>query len=140
MIRWMLGIGVGVVVIAAALAPWFESQRSPRAASLLYLAFSWACHQLPERTLWIFGAPMALCARCFAICVGALVGLLAAPLLTKRPSLYYLPLAVAPTVLDFLLGKLGVIGNHPGVRVATGALAGAAIMLYLGAWLGRRPS
>jgi len=127
------------VVIAAMIAPWLDAHGKARPASLLYLAYSWACHQLPERTLFVFGKPMALCARCFAISVGAVIGLFGAMTIGRRPPLRYLPFAIAPTVIDFLLGRFGVIGNHPGLRVATGALAGAAIMLYVGAWTLKAP-
>ena len=130
-----LVIAVGMVVLAAAMAPWLGAHGWHRPASLLNLSFSWACHQMPERSLWVSGAPMALCARCFAICVGALAALLVVPLLRVRLSLRWLPLAVAPTVLDFMLGRAGVLGNLPAVRVTTGALAGFAITLYLAQWI-----
>lgn len=53
------------------------------------------CHQLPERTFFINGQPLPLCARCTGIYLGALAGL-AGLLILKRQRATQLP---APTAL-----------------------------------------
>lgn len=43
-------------------------------------AFANLCHQMPARSFWIAGQPMAVCSRCFGIYSGFLIGWLILPL------------------------------------------------------------
>jgi uncharacterized membrane protein len=97
---------------AAIAAPWLGSP-------LLYAMFSVVCHQQPERTLWMAGAPLAVCARCTGIYAGALLGMLVRPPVSVR-------VAVALLALDWASEALGLRPAWAGLRLATGLLAGAA--------------
>src|SRR5688572_14516494 len=85
-LRWLLAGAAVMVLLLAALAPLTGS-------FWLYLAFHPVCHQLPERALWIAGAPMALCARCAAIAAGAAVALIAG--VAPRRRLFFAALLLA---------------------------------------------
>ena len=115
LMRVPLAAGAAVVcagVVAAPLAhsPW------------LYFAFSFVCHQQPERSLWVAGLPLAVCARCAGIYLGALLGLL-----LNLPSRRTLLLAALILVaVDWATEAAGL---HPPwllLRFLTGALAGLA--------------
>src|SRR5262249_26179605 len=85
-------------------------------ALVIRSAYGRVCHQLPERSLWIQGQPMAVCARCFGIYLGYFIGLLACPLAEESlrkglPRLRWLMLALVPLAIDFAGGYFGVFQN-----------------------------
>ena len=58
-------------------APYLESTGNPllqKIADALYTGYHVTCHQLPERSLFVFGYKMTVCARCFAIYLSFLAG------------------------------------------------------------------
>ncbi|MDP9262857.1 MAG: DUF2085 domain-containing protein [Acidobacteriota bacterium] len=96
--------------------------------SLFALAILWffspVCHQDPARSFWIFGAPMAVCARCLGIYLGAAVGAwISAP---RRVLLSGLALFAALNLVDVLTEAAAWHGNWKGVRFALGLLLGGA--------------
>jgi uncharacterized membrane protein len=104
------------------------------AAALSERMFSVYCHQLPERSVFLWGWKMPVCARCFGIYFGLFLGALLYPLTWKgkvTPSGWVLLAAVAPLCVDGVLQLLGLwMSNNP-VRFETGLLFGLAIPYYL---------
>jgi uncharacterized membrane protein len=131
----------GVVAIAAVLvaavvaAPWLASHGHPVAGAVLREGFSKVCHQMPERSFWLFGAPMAVCSRCAALYAGGLLGVLVVPLVrgvtTPAPSRVWFAAALAPAVADFALGSAGIVENTFWSRGVTGLASGAAAAFYI---------
>jgi len=85
------------------------------------------CHQLPERCFWLAGYPMPLCARCFGIVSGSVLGLIAWLFwpgndLPRLRQLFWV--AVAIVFSDWLLNYAGLYKVDL-LRWATGALIGA---------------
>lgn len=78
--------GACIWIGAAFLAPYLKSQSSSLNV-FLYAFFSPACHQIPERSFFCSGYPLAVCARCLGIYSGFLAGLLPFPLLRGFSSL-----------------------------------------------------
>jgi uncharacterized membrane protein len=110
------------------------------AAFILHAAYGRVCHQMPERSLWILGYPMSVCARCLGIYLGYVAGLLAYPFCRKRleerpPRRRWLFLALVPVAIDFAGGYLGLFQNTIDSRVATGFVAGVAAAVYTSAGL-----
>ncbi len=110
----------GGATLVAALAPLFKS-------AWVYFLFQAVCHQNLERALWIAGAPMAVCARCFGVYAGALAALLASLPTRRRALLAALLLLVADVASEWL----GARPAWAAGRVATGFLAGAAAAPFL---------
>jgi uncharacterized membrane protein len=74
---------------------------------------------------------MPFCARCTAIFVGLVVGMLVALWLNPKVSLLMLALLALPVVID---GGLQLVSSYQStnlLRVVTGLLAGIAVSLYL---------
>lgn len=100
-------------------------------AGALRLAYAPLCHQEPDRSLWIGGRPLAVCARCAGLYLGGVAGLLAVALsfLRRPPRPVILWIAAAPTLLDFVSGQLGgpSLANLPRLLVAVppGLILGA---------------
>jgi uncharacterized membrane protein len=127
--------GAAAFVLMILAAPWLATHGHPIAAYAIYAGFKPACHQIPERSFHIFGAPLAVCARCTGIYAGAVLGLAAVPLLRglgrPAPRRVWFALAAVPVTVDFALGWLGVIHNTALSRSLTGALFGAVTAFYL---------
>jgi uncharacterized membrane protein len=150
---YLLVLGLVAVWIAGAVfAPvglvrgWISPDQSPtiRAgghwlpdllALIIHAAYGRVCHQIPERSLWVQGHPMAVCARCFGVYLGYFAGLLMYPLARKRldaglPRRRWLIVALLPMIVDFAGGYFGLFENSLASRTATGFIAGVAGAVY----------
>lgn len=115
-----------VVFIAAALflaaivAAPLVSEVSGLAGLPIYAAFSWVCHQRPQRT-WLLGAyPLAVCVRCLGIYAGALAGSMAG-LRFVRPLFWF---SMAVLGCEWLIEAFGWMQPPSGVRFVAGVAAG----------------
>jgi len=136
LLAWALPAIAGLGVAAAVAAPVLSTAPKPLRlwGAVTYLAFHPACHQQPDRCLWVAGAPMALCARCTVLYTGfALIGFVSQFSLRPVPHavrLRLFGLALGLMLLDVASEVLGLRGPFLPTRLLTGALVGAA-----GAWL-----
>ena len=104
--------------------------------AILYQAFGYVCHQEPERSFFIAGQPLAVCARCTGVYSGFALTTLLYPLFTSlrrtsTPERKWLFLAAAPLTIDFGLGFLGIWENTHWSRFITGALLGSSVVFYV---------
>ncbi len=124
---------VGVVL----LAPWLRAGGHVFLSGVIYRGFSVACHQMPERSFHLLGFPLAVCARCFGLYVGALAGVAVYPLLARnvarseQPARVWLFVAALPTTVDFALGFFGLWSNTHLSRFLTASLFGAVAAFYI---------
>ena len=123
---------VGMIV----LAPLARARGSLLLSQVFYQFFHAACHQMPERSFYLAGYPLAVCARCTGLYVGALAGVIAYPLVrplarTDAPRREWLILAAIPTTIDFALGFFHVWENTHWSRFSTALLLGAAAAFYV---------
>ncbi len=131
-------------------APLARANGHETFALIAYSAFSSLCHQLPVRSFYLAGQPLAVCARCVGIYAGFAAGALCYPLVRSlsrldMPARRWLLLAALPTGIDFALGFTGLWANTHTSRALTGALLGATLAFYvvpglcaLGGRMGRR--
>ena len=80
------------------------------------------CHQMPERSLWIAGAPLPVCARCTGIYGGVLAALLLRGMLRQRWRRSWMLWAIVLVALDWASASLRsasglgpVAGSHRSV-------------------------
>ncbi|MBC7929362.1 MAG: DUF2085 domain-containing protein [Rubrivivax sp.] len=123
---------VGLILLAPLLHAWGALSMS----QAIYSGFSAACHQESARAFHIEGFPLAVCARCTGLYVGALAGVLAYPLVRsvasrEMPERMWLLLAAVPTAVDFALGFFGVWDNTHLSRFLTASLLGVVSTLYI---------
>lgn len=136
-VAWALVLaGAAGLVALTVLAPVLRLRGAPLASHLIYQFFHVACHQIPERSFHVGGQPFAICARCFGIYAGALLGVAVYPLVrpvarTWAPARRWLLLAAVPTTIDFALGFTGLWENTHWSRFTTGALLGAVVAFYV---------
>jgi uncharacterized membrane protein len=125
--RAVLALGACVWVVGLVLAP-----------RLLFPAGRFICHQRPERSFFVNGTQMPVCARCTGLYAGAALAaplalILAAPLAGVRAR-YFLALAAFPTALTWALEFAGLVPFSNAARfVAALPLGFAAAWLVLGA-------
>ncbi len=123
---------VGVVVGAPlALANGYETT-----ARTIYSGLRHVCHQIPERSFFIAGHPLAVCARCTGIYGGFAAAAFVYPLFkplrqTTAPARKWLFLAAAPLAIDWAIEFFGIWTNTHTSRFATGALLGATALFYV---------
>ena len=117
-------------------APLARADQHFLISGTLYQAFSYVCHQQPERSLFIAGQPLAVCARCTGLYAGFALTALLYPLFrslrrTGPPERKWLLIATAPLAIDFGLGMLGIWDNTHSSRFITGALFGSVVVFYV---------
>lgn len=113
------------------LAPLLRD-KTPELSAFLYLFFSPICHQMPERSFFVFDHQFPVCARCAGIYAGAFMGSFFAR--KKSFSPLFLIAAVTPLVID---GGTQLFWRESTntLRFITGIIAGAACIFYVYAGL-----
>ena len=119
------------LAIAAVGVPYFSTHGFLPIALALQRGFAVVCHQHPERSVWIFGAPVAVCARCLGIYLGAAIGLLFRT--SRRLALRLLTIAAALNLLDVATEFAGLHGNWLGMRFVLGIALGASAGILISA-------
>jgi len=134
---WLVVAGLAVVVMAMVIgAPLARAGGHSTLAFAIYGAFSKLCHQIPERSFFIAGHQLAICARCTGLYVGFTAVTLCYPLVRSvrridTPPRKWLFIAALPLVIDFSLGYFGLWENTHLSRFLTGALLGSVSVLYV---------
>jgi uncharacterized membrane protein len=124
-VRWNGWALVPLALVASVIAvPYFLTHGFLPVAFALQRGFALVCHQRPERSFWIYGAPVAVCARCLGIYLGAALGWLLRT--SRRIALRLLIVAAALNLLDVVTEFAGLHGNWMAVRFALGVALGAA--------------
>ncbi len=116
-------------------APYMESIGLEGVSTGVYKSYASVCHQRAERSFFIFGEKMAVCARCFGIYAGFLVGTVAYALYRKlenkkMPDYKVVLLALLPLAIDGITQLLGFRESTNMLRLVTGMLFGIIFMQY----------
>lgn len=116
------------------LAPYLASESSPL-AGFIYALFSPTCHQIPSRCFFVFGHPLAVCARCLGIYTGFLAGTLIYPFLKgfhspSLPRMKNFVLISIPIALDTTANFFGIWESSEWLRFLTGLIWGIILPFY----------
>jgi uncharacterized membrane protein len=125
------GLCAGIVA-----APLLAAGSHSLPGGLLYLSFAQVCHQIPERSFFLRGHPIAVCHRCAGIYFGLLLGSLLGGkifLFVLEPSRrrWWVAACVVPLAVDALAPATGLWANTMLTRSATGALFGIMVSSLL---------
>ena len=117
-------------------APWLPTVM----AAALYAAASVLCHQIPERSLYLGGAQLPVCARCLGIYAGLAAGVVVwfgsvadGDRVARMPVARWFAVAAAPTVATVLLETAGVLRTTNLERLLAGVVlgvGGAAVVMW----------
>ncbi len=137
LIMWSLVV-VGALFFVGLLvaAPLAQAHGLQWFSFAVYEAVSHICHQTPERSFYVAGYPLAVCARCTGLYVGFAAAVAFYPVITslKRthtPERKWLFIAAAPLAIDFALGFSGMWENSHLSRLLTGGLLGAVSVFFV---------
>lgn len=125
-----------VYTLATLVPPLLHEAGHDLAADRVFAFFRLFCHQLPHRTLFLWGHPIAVCARCFALAASlAGVALLAGRLWAfgfrrVRAPLLLVGIAALPMALDGFSQLFGFRESTNTLRVLTGVLLGGMTSLW----------
>ncbi len=123
------------------LPPWLTANGHSFSAISLYRGLSGICHQIPERSFYWLGSPLAVCSRCTGIYFGFVVGLMLYPFCRNLgdltiPSRLWLMVGALPMLVDVGGDYFGAFKNAFFSRTATGLLVGiVAAFFLLPAWV-----
>jgi len=136
LMTWLLVLLGGLLWNAALFAAPLLRQEAPVVSAMIYAAFSPVCHQIPERSFFFRGFPLAVCGRCLGIYLGFSAGTILYPFL-RRFSRPFLPatsifvLVSLPIGLDTAGNFLGLWASPIGLRLAAGLVWGSVLPFYL---------
>ena len=137
LLMWFLAAAGSLAIMSLIiLAPLALDAGHPFWGLTIYRAFSYVCHQIPERSFFIAGHQFAVCSRCTGLYAGFAAATVVYPVVrslrqTEAPARRWLFIAAAPLAIDFALGYLGIWDNTHSSRFATGALLGAIAVFYV---------
>lgn len=133
-----LAVAISCFLICAAgfAVPFLMHAGREEVSLLLWNSLAPLCHQNQDRSLYIFGWQMGLCARCTAIflfaSVAALLRIIKPNLGLGRRALYLLALGcMAPMLVEVIFTLVFQIDFDIKIRILTGSLhgGGAAILV-----------
>jgi uncharacterized membrane protein len=113
------------------LAPYLAYKEYTYFSDHIYQYFSSFCHQRPERSLFLWGYPLAVCARCTFIFIGILVGMVLYPLWFGKGVHYRTVIIFSVPVLVDGVTQLLFRESTNTTRAVTGFLLGVILPFYL---------
>ncbi|MCA1631124.1 MAG: DUF2085 domain-containing protein [Acidobacteria bacterium] len=134
---WLLACAGALLYLALIFAaPLAEASGHTAVSWSLYGVFAPLCHQIAERSFYVAGHPLAVCARCAGVYAGFTLCLLLYPLVrslrrTEAPRRGWLVVIALPCVLDFLVNFTGLWHNTHASRAITGAWLGAGAVFFV---------
>ena len=131
LLLWMSGIF---------LAPFLKSF-SNMWSEFIYAVFSPVCHQISERSFFIFGFPLAVCTRCLGIYTGCLLGMLLYPIIQgfadiEIPKIRIFVLVTSPIAVDTMGNLFSIWKTTPWLRFTIGFIWGVILPFYFISGLG----
>lgn len=132
--RTMLAGAWGICCTLILAAPILRSHSFGNAASVLYLSFSRICHQIPDRSFFFCGHPLAVCQRCSGIYFGLFLGsLIGNRFMHRSPQTRRLWILAAciPMSFDVFLSYSGLWHGAGPVRFFTGLWFGGLLSTLL---------
>jgi len=127
---------VSLWTISIIAAPVARSGAMPSLTEPLFIFFGYICHQLPERSLSVFGEPLGVCSRCFGIYLGLLLGIAVYPVWQRMETIEPLPrfwlfISLIPVGVDWSLTAFGIWENTHFSRLVTGVILGFACGTFI---------
>jgi uncharacterized membrane protein len=121
---------VAVIFFSLTVAPsYLSSAGYVGMSSFAFMVFAPFCHQLPERSFYAAGWQMPVCARCFGIYAGILLGTLIYPFAYggKIPRWQVILAAAAPLAVDGITQLFLLRESTNLLRLMTGLIFGLII-------------
>ena len=110
--------------------------------ALVYLAGSFVCHQIPERSFHLSGVQLPVCARCTGLYLGAAVGMIGlfavqAPVTFSRARTFLIVAAI-PTLVTVATAAVGLWDPGNALRATLALPLGFVVGAIVAAVAARR--
>jgi uncharacterized membrane protein len=127
---WIIGI------IAAPVFLFSDNKILIEISAIIYAFFGKTCHQISDRSYFLFGKQFAVCSRCSFIYLGFFISLLIILIRRKinnyeSPKQFYLFLSVLLIIVDVLFEYFKIYSGNYITRSLTGFNIGFLLPLYL---------
>ena len=131
---FLLAVSLWCFLIIA--APLLAKSDYRIASGIIYMFFSKICHQMADRSFFIFGKQFAVCSRCTGLYFGFLLGTIVYPIIHKFksnwiPAKKYFYLALIPISIDFVIRFFHFAENTFTSRLITGLILGAVTVFFI---------
>lgn len=120
------------------LIPAFESMGGmwEKVSDFGYVFFASTCHQLDDRSFFVFGNKMAVCSRCASVYTAFLAGVVLYPFIKGLenkvlPSIWILLSFALLLFLDAAFDVMDILKNTFLSRALTGSMIGSLLPFYL---------
>lgn len=126
-------ISFKALIVPTVVAPAFLALGWNAQALVIYDLYHWMCHQMPERSFFLFDQQMAFCVRDLGMFAGFFASGMAYNLFRGRLKTLPLWLAVVyslPIAVDGITQLLGWRESTWELRIVTGAFFGLATVWY----------
>jgi uncharacterized membrane protein len=127
----LLGFYAFFLSVAGIITPFFQSKSLLGISQILSSFLGHHCHQIPERSISIFGSPMGLCARCFSFYTAFWITVPISILIKGHKYWRFGIFLIIPLLLDGLTQLLGLRTSTNHIRIITGILAGIGVAISL---------
>jgi uncharacterized membrane protein len=134
---WFCTLGVSIFwVLLIIAAPLAKANGIQSLSSPLYTFFGYICHQISVRSFHIEGEQFGVCARCFGVYFGLVMGFLVYPLWRRLDETEPIPriwlfLSLVPIGIDWGLGVFGIWENTHLSRLITGMILGVSCATFI---------
>ena len=134
---WIGTLAVAAVWVALILLPPLAMAAGNSSLSAgFYDAFSFICHQMPDRSFHLLGHKLGVCSRCFGVYFGLLAGFAIYPIIRPVDIIepfprFWLFAAMVPIGIDWSLTIFGIWENTFVTRFVTGLILGIACAVYI---------
>jgi uncharacterized membrane protein len=138
---FLTNVAILVFILPTLLAPYLASVGAYWPSRVIYFFYRLTCHQLPERSFFLFGHQMAICARCTAIYtsfwgLGLLYGVWKVTPWGRRHRpgslpIKWLAVLAVPMFVDGVAQLVSLYESTNLLRAITGTLVGVGTGLFI---------
>lgn len=118
-------------IIGSTLAPILAHFQHYDISAKLTGTYMYSCHQQPDRSFWILGYPVALCARCLGFYTGVFSSTLISIFRPLKNNLLVIIFSIILVIADLYANFILKIDTGNGIRFLIGMLMGYIFTLTL---------
>jgi len=141
--KWFVVAAVAWPMVASAAVLQRSTGRPAAWTTVVYLAASRICHQLPDRSFQTAGVQWPVCARCSGLYLGAAAAAIVLSsrrrLVSSHASRMVLAVAAIPTAITWVVEWQGGVNVSNTTRAVAALPLGAAVAAVIALVLARRP-
>lgn len=117
--------------LGSTLAPILAHFKIYKLSAILTSTYMFSCHQQPDRSFWLLGYPIALCARCYGFYFGVILSSILALFNKLKINLTAFMVIFMICIIDIALNVVFKINTSNIIRCITGIFMGTIFICTL---------